>query len=118
MNEIDDYLARVPEPARTALEKLRATIRSAVPPETTEAISYGIPSFKYQGPLVGFAAFPKHCSLFVMSSTVLGPFKDELTGYQLSTGTIRFPVDKPLPAALVKRLVKARIAENENKKKR
>lgn len=113
MTTIDEYIALVPEPARTTLNKIRAIIRSTVPPETTEGISYRIPAFKYKGPLVGFAAFPKHCSLFVMSSTVLEPFKDELKAYQISTGTIRFPVDKPLPVALVKKLVKARIAENE-----
>ena len=116
--DIDEYLAGVPEPARTTLNKIRAAIRSAVPPETTEAITYRIPSFKYKGPLVGFAAFPDHCSLFVMSGTLLDGFEKELRGYSTSKGTIRFPVDKPLPAALVKKLVKARIAQNEAKKGR
>ena len=116
--DIDEYLAGVPEPARTTLNKIRAAIRSAVPPETTEAITYRIPSFKYKGPLVGFAAFPDHCSLFVMSGTLLDGFEKELRGYSTSKGTIRFPVDKPLPAALVKKLVKARVAQNEVKKGR
>ena len=115
---MDQYLARVPEPARGTLAKIRAAIRSAVPPEATEAISYGMPTFKYKGPLLGFAAFSNHCSLFPMSPPVIEAFKKELKGYQTSKGTIRFPVDKPLPATLVKKLVKARIAQNEKKKQR
>jgi uncharacterized protein YdhG (YjbR/CyaY superfamily) len=116
--DVEEYLAAVPEPARSTLNKIRAIIRSAAPPEATEAISYRIPTFQFKGPLVGFAAFPKHCSFFVMSSTVLAPFQKELSGFETSKGTIRFPVDKPLSAALVKRLVRARITENELKKKR
>jgi uncharacterized protein YdhG (YjbR/CyaY superfamily) len=117
-NEVEEYLAAVPEPARTTLNKIRAMIRSAVPPGTTETISYRIPTFKYKGGLVGFAAFSNHRSLFPMSPAVIEAFKDDLKNYPTSKGTIRFPVDKPLPAALVKKLVKARIAENENKKQR
>jgi len=116
--DVDEYLARVPEPARGTLNRIRAVIRSAVPPETTEGISYRIPIFKYKGPLLGFAAFPNHCSLFVMSPPVLEAFKDQVKDFPTSKGTIRFPVDKPLPAALVKKLVKARIAENERRKQR
>jgi len=114
---IDEYLARVPEPARSTLNRIRAVIRSVAPPEATEAISYGIPAFKYKGVLVWFAAFSNHCSLFPGSS-VIGAFKDELRGFSTSKGTIHFPTDKPLPAALVKKLVKARVAQNENKKQR
>jgi uncharacterized protein YdhG (YjbR/CyaY superfamily) len=114
---VDAYLAAVPEPARSTLNKIRATIRSTVPPEATEGISYGIPAFKYKGALVWFAAFSDHCSLFPGAS-VIAAFKNELKAYQTSKGTIRFPVDKPLSAALLKKLVKARIAENERKKKR
>ncbi|WP_224362901.1 iron chaperone [Hyalangium versicolor] len=109
---IDDYLAQVPEPARTTLEKLRRTVQAAAP-KATETLSYQLPAFSYLGPLVGFRATPKFCALYVMSGTVLEPFKDELSAYDTSKGTIRFPVDAPLPAALVKKLVKARIAENE-----
>ena len=116
--EVDEYLARLPEPARTTLRKIRAVIRSAVPPEATEAISYRMPTFRYKGPLLGFAAFPNHCGLYPMSPPVIVAFKDELKDYQTSKGAIRFPVDKPLPAALVKKLVKARIAENEQRKRR
>jgi uncharacterized protein YdhG (YjbR/CyaY superfamily) len=115
---VDEYLARVPEPARSTLNKVRAAIRSAVPPEATEAIGYRIPTFRYKGALLGVAAFSDHCSLFPMSLAVMASFKNELKGFPTSKGTIRFPVDKPLPAALVKKLVKARIAENERKKKR
>jgi len=115
---VDEYLAGVPEPARTTLNKVRAVIRSAVPPESTEAISYRIPAFRYKGPLLGFAAFPNHCSLFVMSGSVLEEFKDAIKGFHTSKGTIRFPIDKPLPAALLKKLVKARIEQNERKKQR
>ncbi len=114
---VDEYLARVPEPARGTLNKIRAAIRSVVPPEATEAISYGIPAFKYNGPLVWFAAFSNHCSLFPTAS-VIEAFKNELKGFSTSKGTIHFPADKPLPAALVKTLVKARVAQNESKKRR
>jgi uncharacterized protein YdhG (YjbR/CyaY superfamily) len=112
---VEEYLARVPEPARSTLKKVRATIRSAVPPDATEAISYRMPAFKYKGMLMWYAAFAEHCSLFPGSS-VIEAFMDELKGYTVSKGTIRFPLDKPLPAALVKRLVKARLAEKEGKK--
>ncbi len=112
---VDEYLAKLAEPARTTLNKLRAVIRSVVPPEATEAISYRMPTFKYKGPLVGFAAFSDHCSLFAMNGSVLASFKAELKGFSTSKGAIRFPVDKPLPAALVKKLVKARIGQNEAK---
>ena len=110
---IDEYLAGVPEPARSTLERVRATIRSAAPPETTEAISYGIPTFKYKGGLLAFGAFSKHCSLFPMSYAVIRMFGNELKNFHTSKGTIRFPVDKPLPATLVKKMVKARVAEKE-----
>ena len=114
---VDEYLAGIPEPARGTLNKIRAAIRSAVPQEATEAISYGIPTFQYKGPLVWFAAFSKHCSLFPTAS-VIEVFKNELKGFSTSKGTIHFPADKPLPTALVKKLVKARVAQNENKKRR
>jgi uncharacterized protein YdhG (YjbR/CyaY superfamily) len=118
LNEVDEYLARVPEPARSTLTKIRATIRSAVPPEATEGLSYGMPAFKYKGPLLGYAAFPKHCGLYPMSVAVMDALKNELKSFDTSKGTIRFPVDKPPPAALVKKLVNARLAEKEKKKGR
>lgn len=113
---VDEYLAAVPEPARSTLQKIRETIRSAAPAEATEAISYQIPAFKYKGMLMWYAGFADHCSLFPGAS-VIAAFKDELKGYSVSKGTIRFPTDKPLPAALVRKLVKAKIAENEGKKR-
>jgi uncharacterized protein YdhG (YjbR/CyaY superfamily) len=114
---VDEYLAGVPEPARGTLNEIRAAIRSAVPPEATEAISYGMPMFKYKGPLVWFAAFSNHCSLFPTAS-VIEAFKNELKGFSTSKGTIHFSTGKPLPTALVKKLVKARVAQNESKERR
>jgi uncharacterized protein YdhG (YjbR/CyaY superfamily) len=110
---VDEYLAGVPEPACSTLKHIRAVIRSVVPKETTEVISYGIPMFKYKGMLVGYAALKKHCSLFPTGSGVLDQFEKELRGYRTSKGTIQFPSDKPLPDALVKKIVKARVAENK-----
>jgi uncharacterized protein YdhG (YjbR/CyaY superfamily) len=113
---VDDYLAGVPEPARGTLNKIRAAIRSAAPPEATETISYGMPAVKHKGVLVWFAAFSNHCSLFPTAS-VIEAFKNELKGFSTSKGTIQFPTDKPLPTALVKKLVKARVAQCESKKR-
>lgn len=115
---VDAYLAAVPEPARSTLEKMRALIRSTAPAEATEAIGYGMPTFRYKGALVAYAAFKHHCSLFPMNASLVEAFKEELKEYKTSKGTIQFTVDKPLPAALVKKLVKARVAENEQKKGR
>jgi uncharacterized protein YdhG (YjbR/CyaY superfamily) len=110
---VDEYLAAVPEPARSTLTHVRAVIRTVVPRETTEVISYGIPMFKYNGMLVGYAAFKNHCSLFPTGSGVLDQFEKELKGYPRSKGTIRFPSDKGFPDALLKKIVKARVAENK-----
>jgi len=113
---VDEYLAGVPEPARSTLIKVRAAIRSAMPAEATEAISYQMPAFKYKGrPLLWFAAFSNHCSLFPTAS-VIEAIKNELKGFSISKGTIQFPLDKPLSAALLKKMVKLRIAQNERKK--
>jgi len=114
---IDEYLAGVPEPARSTLNEIRAVIRSAAPPEATEIISYKIPAFKHKQVLIWFAAFANHCSLFP-TAAVIDQFKNDLKGYTLSKGTIQFPIDKPLPPALLKKMVKARIAQIENKKSR
>jgi uncharacterized protein YdhG (YjbR/CyaY superfamily) len=114
---VEEYLARVPEPQRSTLEKVRAVIQSVLPPEATEVISYRIPCVKYKGMLVGYAAFTDHCSLFGMSGTLLGPLKEELKNYPTSKGTIRFAIDKPLPAPLIRKLVKSAIAEKEKRKK-
>jgi uncharacterized protein YdhG (YjbR/CyaY superfamily) len=110
---VDEYLANIPEPARSTLKHVRAVIRSVVPNGTTEVISYGIPMFKYNGMLVGYAAFKKHCSLFPTGSRVLDRFEKQLIGYRTSKGTIQFPPDKPLPDALLTKIVKARVKENK-----
>jgi len=112
---VAEYIRTTPEPARTTLKKVRAIIQSVAPPGTTEAISYQIPMFSYKGALFGYAAFANHCSLFPMGSSVIQMFKDDLKSFETSKGTIRFPVDKPPPAGLLKKLVKARIAQNELK---
>lgn len=114
---VDEYLAGVAEPARSTLQKLRAAIRSAAPPEATEGISYGIPMFKHKGVLVWFAAFANHCSFFP-TAAVIAQFEKELKAFHTSKGTIQFPVDKPLPAVLVKEMVKVRLAQIEDKKRR
>jgi uncharacterized protein YdhG (YjbR/CyaY superfamily) len=107
---VDEYLAGIPEPARSTLGKTRAAIRAAAPAGATEAISYGMPAFKHKGVLVWYAAFSKHCSLFPTAS-VVRVLKDELTAYKTHKGTIQFPADRPLPAALIKRLMKTRVAQ-------
>jgi uncharacterized protein YdhG (YjbR/CyaY superfamily) len=109
---IDEYLAGVTAKQQAALEKLRKTIR-AVAPEAEECISYGLAAFRLNGrPLVAFGAQPNHCAFYPMSSTTVDTFQEQLESFGTSKGTIRFTPDKPLPTALVKKLVKARIAEN------
>lgn len=114
---VDEYVAGVPEGPCGALLKLRAAIRSAVPREATETISYGIPAFKNKVVLVWFAAFANHCSLFP-TAAVIEAFRKELAGFSTSKGTIHFPTDKPLPIALIKRIVKERVARSETKRPR
>ena len=106
---VPGYLSRVPEPARSTLEKVRTTIHSVVPRQAKEVISYGIPAFKHKQVIVWYAAFSDHCSLFP-TAEVIQKFKGELEAYTISKGTIQFPVDRPLPSALVKKIVKARLA--------
>ena len=113
---VDEYLAAVPKEARAALEKLRRTIKAAAP-MATETISYQMPMYKHHGMVVGFAAFKNHCSLFP-GSGVMDAYKKELKDYETSKGTIRFTIDKPLPATLVKKLVRDRIKQNEAHAKR
>lgn len=109
--DIDAYLAKVSPNARATLEKLRRTIRAAAP-KATECISYGMPAYKHHGLLVFFAAFKNHCSFFP-GAAVVKDYQDELKGYGMSKGTIRFSIDNPIPAALVTKMVKARVRENE-----
>jgi uncharacterized protein YdhG (YjbR/CyaY superfamily) len=109
---IDEYLARVEPEQRVALEALRRVIRTAAP-EAKEVITYGIPAFRQDGFLIGFAASAKHCSLHPMNNHTVADFAADLAGYSTSTGTVRFTPDTPLPAALVRKIVKARVAENK-----
>ncbi len=112
---VGDYIAAVPEPAIGPLRRLRATIRSVVPRDAREVISYRIPAFKRDRVLVWYAAFAHHVSLFPGGS-VLDRFADDLRGYKTSRGTVQFPLDEPLPVQLIKRIVKARVLEVEGKR--
>jgi uncharacterized protein YdhG (YjbR/CyaY superfamily) len=115
---VEDYMAALPEGSRAALERLRKTIKAAAP-QATEAISYQMPAFKDHGrSLVTYAAFKDHCSFFPMSLKVIADHKEELEPYFSGKGTIRFDTDKPLPAALVKKIVKARLEENAARRRR
>ena len=117
LRTVEEYLAAVPEASRGTFNKLRAAVRSAVPRDAVETISYQIPAFKKDVVLIWFAAFANHCSLFPTAS-VIEDFKAELKDFSTSKGTIHFPINKPLPVALVKKIVKARVAEVEGKKRR
>ena len=108
---VDDYLNTLPVDVRFVLDKLRSTIKSMAP-EAEEVISYGMPGYKYHGMLVYFAAFKNHCSFFPGSSQIIKMY-DELKEYNTSKGTIQFTIDKPLPVSLVKKIVKARMRQNE-----
>lgn len=109
---VEEYLAAVPEPARTTLEKVRAVIRAAVPKEATEKISYRMPAFYHnKRTLVCYAAFRNHCSLFPCSGAVTEALATELERYATGKGTIQFPLDKPLPAALIRKIIKVRLSE-------
>jgi uncharacterized protein YdhG (YjbR/CyaY superfamily) len=113
--EVYTYLAAVPPKPRAALEKLRQTIKSVVP-DAVEVISYRIPTFKLNGRmLVSYAAFAEHCSFFPGSGPIEA-HRDQLTSYQTSKGTIRFTPDRPLPASLIRKVVKTRIKLNERKR--
>ncbi len=107
---VDDYIAPLPQAVRTALEELRNVIKAAAP-KADEVIGYRIPTYKHNGPLVHFAAFKDHCSFIVVSEPTLRSFSNELKSYRTSGTTIHFTAEKPLPAELVTRIVKARIEE-------
>jgi uncharacterized protein YdhG (YjbR/CyaY superfamily) len=112
---IDEYLAAVSADKRAALQKLRRMIRAAAP-KIEEGISYAMPAFRFEGKmLVGFAAFANHCSFFP-GALPIKTHQAALKNYGTSKGTIRFPAERPLPAALVRKLVKSRIAENRGYK--
>jgi uncharacterized protein YdhG (YjbR/CyaY superfamily) len=108
---MDAYLGSLPADKRTALQKLRQAVHAAAP-EAEEGVSYGLPAFRLGGrPLVAFAAGANHCSFYPMSPAVIRGHAEELKGYATSKGTIRFTPDKPLPITLVRKLVRARVAE-------
>ena len=108
---IDEYLAAVSDDKRVALEKLRRVIKAAAP-KAEECISYQLAAFRLNGPLVAFGATANHCAFYLMSASTVEAHRDELKDYDTSKGTIRFQPNQPLPAALVRKLVKARVAEN------
>lgn len=112
---VDEYFKKLPHDQRVALETLRRTIKSVSPGEMREFISYGIPSFKYKGrQFVSYAGYPDTCTFIVMSYKVMDSFKADLRRFKTDKATIFFTGDKPLPAVLVRKLVKARIAEIES----
>lgn len=112
----DDYLARLPDDKRAALQRLREQVLKAAP-GAEECVAWQMPSFRAEGKLlVCYAAARHHCSLYPMSSDLVEEMADDLAGLDTSKGTIRFQPEKPLPAALVRRIVKARLAENREKK--
>lgn len=115
-NTTDEYLKSLSEDKRAALEKLRKTIKTVVP-KAEECISYGLPAFQVDGTVfAGFSASTKHCSYFPMSGSVVDKLKEDLKDYDTSKGTIRFTIDDPLPATLIRKLVKARLDESKERK--
>jgi uncharacterized protein YdhG (YjbR/CyaY superfamily) len=116
---VDDYLATLPDDRRAVVEELRRTINAAAP-QATETIAYSMPALRSHGGqfLVSYAAYKKHYSLFPASGAVVEALGDELTPYLAGKGTIQFPADRAIPAALVKRIVKVRVAENKARAQR
>jgi len=113
---VDEYLAELPEEQRNTLEELRKAIKEAAP-DAEEVISYRIPTYKFHGPLVHFAAFKNHLSFFGVNKSIFEIFKDELVDYDISGTTIHFTPENPLPETLVKKIVKKRIKDNEERLK-
>ncbi len=114
---IDEYIASFPLNVQTKLEELRRVIREAAP-KATEAISYGMPAFKLNGNLVYFAGWKSHIGFYGGTGKVVDAFKEDLAGYEVSKGTIKFPLDKPIPVALVQKIVRYRVDENMKKKRK
>lgn len=110
---VDEYLQSLDEPKRAALQQLRETIRE-VAPDAEECISYGMPAFRLHGKVVaGFAAFQHHLSYLPHSGSVIPALADELSGYRSTSGSLHFPIDTPLPRALVERLIATRLEQIE-----
>lgn len=108
---VDAHLAKVPEPQRTTLSKLRKSILEVIP-AAEEVISYGFPGYKLDGKIIcGFDAFKNHCSYFPHSSLVIPELAKDLADYKTSKGTLQFPIDKPLPKAIVRKLINVRLAQ-------
>jgi uncharacterized protein YdhG (YjbR/CyaY superfamily) len=116
--KIDAYLSKAPEPARRLLEEIRTLVRAASPKETEEVFSYGMPGFRYKGALLWYGAFKSHCGFYPGSPPMIRSLAEELKGYKTSKGAIQFPLGESLPQALVKKIVKLRVAENEARKRR
>ena len=114
---IDDYISTFPPSVRNILEELRRAIRDAAP-TAQEAISYGMPTFKLNGNLVHFAAFKHHIGFYPSGPSAIEAFKDQLSEYEQSKGTIRFPLDRPIPLELVKQIVRFRVEQNVLKKRK
>lgn len=114
--DFDDYLRRFPKEVQQRLQKMRLTVKKAAP-QAKEKISYGIPSFTLNGMLVWFAAFKNHMGFYPRTSAIAA-FKKELSAYQGAKGSVRFPFDKPLPLALISRMVRFRVKENLSKGKK
>jgi len=110
--DVDAYLRKVPPDTRAALTKLRRAIKAAAP-GAEESISYAMPAYKLNGPLVYFAAFTAHCSFFPGSKSIVKRFAKDLSAFHATGGTIRFLPNRPLPASLVRRIVRARVRENQ-----
>jgi len=114
---IDKYLAGIDEPKRTTLQKLRQTIHGIIP-DAEETISYGMPAFRQEGKVIaGFAAFKNHLAYLPHSGAVLGDLSDDLAGYESTQGSLHFPIDQPLPRALVKKLIAARLKDIRRRSK-
>jgi uncharacterized protein YdhG (YjbR/CyaY superfamily) len=114
VNTVEEYLNQFSEKQRAALEKIRKVIKDAAP-KAEESISYGMPAYKLNGVLVYFGGFKTHCSFFPAGNSVIKKFSSELKEYKTSKGTIQFPLDQPVPVALIKKMVQERIKENEQK---
>lgn len=113
---VDEYLATLPEPAKTALANVRAAIREAAP-QAEECISYQIPTYKYKGMLVHFAAFKNHCGFYGVSKAVISQFKDQLPDCKINGTTIQFKASQGLPADVVKEIVTIRVKQNDENAK-
>jgi uncharacterized protein YdhG (YjbR/CyaY superfamily) len=112
---VDDYLAALPQALRPKLDQLRALIRAATP-DVTEGISYGMPYYKHNGVLAGFALFKNHIGFF--PGAIVAEFADELSRYEISKGTVRLPLDKPLPVTLIRKMLKRALERNREKAKK